>query len=113
MKTLNVADLIGTPNAILQKFGLQVYDEARSAVEKGEAITVDLSSLKNATSAFFHASFGNLYHFSRDKYAKLVNIKGLDSNPLWQDKYDDAITFAEHPEKAQNNDAAISKLFVA
>ena len=108
---IDISEIIGTPNAILQKFGLQLKDVVLQEVKNGNTVELDFTSLNNATTGFFHASIGNLYQTLNGTYSKTVSIKGLEKNDTWQDKYDDAIDLVKNPEKANEIDKAISELF--
>lgn len=111
MMTIDIANLIGTPNAILQKFGLQVYEEVKKTTSNGQAVTLRFDDLSNATSGFFHASVGNLYRDLGARYNLLIFVQGLSDHPLWQEKYDDALALAKNPAKAREMDESISALF--
>lgn len=108
---INITEVIGTPNAILQKFGLQLRDVVLQEIRKGNTVELDFTSLNNATTGFFHASIGNLFQILNETYDKAVSIKGLEKNDTWKDKYDDAIDLVKNPEKASEIDKAISELF--
>ena len=108
---IDIARVIGTPNAILQKFGLHLRDVVLKEVESGNTVELDFSTLSNATTGFFHASIGNLYQTLNGRYDKTISIVGLSKNDTWQDKYDDAIDLVKNPEKAQEIDQAIAELF--
>lgn len=110
-KKIVIAEVIGTPNAILQKFGLQVRDAVIAEYKKGNTVILDFSQLNNATTGFFHASIGNLFKTLNGSYEKTVKIVGLDKNDTWQDKYNDAIDLVQNPKKAEEIDKAISELF--
>lgn len=111
MKTIDIAALIGTPNAILQKFGLQVYEEVKATTSTGTPVILRFNTLTNATSSFFHASVGNLYRDLDVQYAQLIRVEGLSNNPIWQEKYDDALAMVDDPSKAREIDSTISALF--
>ena len=111
MTTIDIADLIGTPNAILQKFGLQVYEEVKRITSNGQAVTLRFDGLSNATSGFFHASIGNLCRDLAGDYNQLISVQGLTAHTLWQEKYDDALALAGNPNKAREIDESISALF--
>lgn len=110
METLHIAELIGTSNAILQKFGLKVYSTVGEILASHKTVALDFSGISNATTGFFHASVGNLRRDLGENYSRFITIVGLD-NPIWKEKYDEAIEFAVNPEQAHQIDSAISELF--
>jgi len=111
MTTVNIAHLIGTSNAIIQKFGLQVLDKANSLIERGENVELYFGDLSNTTTGFFHASIGNLYRAYGDQFFNLVTVSGIDKKEDWTEKYEEAINLVKNPKKANEIDFAISKLF--
>ena len=113
MAVINIANLIGTPNAIIQKFGLMVFDEVKAVIQRDGKATLVFTDLNNVTTGFFHASIGNLVRAYRDKFNSLVEIQGLDKNPDWTEKFQDAIDLASNEKKATEIDQAISELFVS
>jgi len=111
MHTINIACLIGTPNAIIQKFGLKVFEEVSSYLEKGEKVSLSFSGLRNATTGFFHASIGNIYKKFPDTADYLLKMEGLEDMADWDEKVKDAIFLVQNPERAKALDEAISALF--
>lgn len=111
VKKIVVSEVIGTPNAILHKFGLQVRDVVVKEWKNGNTIELDFSQLNNATTGFFHASIGNLFKEMNGSFEKTVITIGLEKNDTWKDKFEDAINLVKNPQKAQEIDKAISDLF--
>lgn len=111
VKKIVVSEVIGTPNAILHKFGLQVRDVVIKEWKNGNTIELDFSQLNNATTGFFHASIGNLFKEMNGSFEKTVISIGLEKNETWKDKFEDAINLVKNPQKAQEIDKAISELF--
>jgi len=111
MTEINIAELIGTPNAIIQKFGLQVFDETVALIDSGNQVLLNFSDLKNTTTGFFHACIGNLYKKYGEDFFQLVNVSGLHKKEDWKEKYDEAINLVRNPDKASEIDYAIAKLF--
>lgn len=111
MSLIQIHQLIGTPNAIIQKFGLQVFDEASKHLSKGEEVVLSFHDLRNATTGFFNASIGNIYKNFPDTVEHLLKLEGIDSNSDWQEKIDEAIALVRDPAKAKALDQAIAALF--
>lgn len=110
MFSINISTVIGTPNAIIQKFGLQIYDIVVETISTGKQVELDFSGLKNVTTGFFHASVGNLYKQYGDEFYTLIQTKGLDTLD-WREKFQDAIEIVKNPSRASEIDRAISELF--
>jgi len=107
---IHILSVIGTPNAILQKFGLQVFDEAKQYLSKGEHVKISFKGLMNVTSGFCNASIGKLYLEFPEAY-KLVEITDVNQ-PVWMEKINDAILLATNPNLIKIQDNAITELFV-
>ena len=110
MKKLRIIDIIGTPNAILHKFGIQVFESISPILKSNQEVTLSFEGLKNITSGFCNASIGKAYLDFNDA-GKLLTIEGAENNPIWQEKINDAIILARDPEKISIQDTAISELF--
>ncbi len=110
-KKIDIAQVIGTQNAILQKFGLQVAEFVLIEKSNTDTITLDFSNLNNATSGFFHASIGNLKKELNGSFTSTIKTIGLEKNSTWLDKYNDAIDIVSNPNKANEIDKAIAELF--
>lgn len=111
MEIINIADQIGTTNAIIQKFGLSVYAITKKAIEDGNTVVLDFSKLTNATTGFFHALIGNLYRDYGDRYDAVVQIVGIEGRDEWKEKYDDAISLVSDRHRKTDLDRAIASLF--
>ncbi len=111
MAIVHIASFIGTPNAIIQKFGLQVFEEVSSHLSNREAVVLSFEDLKNATTGFFNASIGNIYKAFPETAEKLLKLEGIEQNPDWIEKVNDAIELVRNPEKAKELDKAIAALF--
>lgn len=111
MTIINIAKLIGTPNAIIQKFGLQVFDEVIKTIESGDNVVLDFGDLRNTTTGFFHASIGNLFRKYGEEFFRLVIVSGIEKKGDWKEKYDEAIDLVKNPHRATEIDFAIAKLF--
>lgn len=110
-KKIDIAQEIGTSNAILQKFGLQLAESIISERGKYEKFVLDFSNLNNATTGFFHASIGNLKKEFNGSFKSSIEVIGLEKNPTWNDKFKDAIDMVTSPAKSGEIDKAIAELF--
>ncbi|TKC00167.1 STAS-like domain-containing protein [Pedobacter cryophilus] len=108
---INIVDIIGTSNAIIQKFGNQIFEVASSYLNAGSSIVLDFHSISNLTSGFCNASIGQLY----TKYPSIASanivIENIDQSSVWYEKIQDSIVLAQNPEKAVIIDNAILALF--
>ena len=112
MKEIRIIDIIGTPNAIIHNFGVQVFNVIKPYLESGEEITLSFDGLRNITSGFCNASIGKAYLEYKDA-GRLIIIKGADGNPIWLEKVQDAIDLTKNQEKVRLQDIAISELFIS
>ncbi len=111
MMEIRIIDIIHTPNAILQKFGLQVFEEIKNNISKGEVIELSFDGVKNLTTGFCHASIGKIYTQFPQSADNLLKLTHISPDSDWKDKIQEAIAYAKEPTKAENNDKAISDLF--
>lgn len=111
MKKLVIFDVLNTPNAILHSFGMQVYREATNLLKESKCIVIDFSGLSNITSAFAHASIGNLHRDLNEGFKSRVEIIGLEEHPEWREKIDNAIYLAQNPEKREEIEQSLAALF--
>jgi hypothetical protein len=101
MKELKIIEIIGTPHAILHKFGEQVANEVRKYLSEGKQVTLSFEGLKGVTSGFAHASIGQLYaDFGQDSIENLLTFTHV-SKEIWKEKIEEAILLATNPAKAQ------------
>ncbi len=111
MKTIAIHDIINSSHAILQKFGLQLFEHIAPLIANGESVEVSFSGIENATSGFFNASFGNLYkQFGEVVIQRQLTISDL-SDPDWAEQLEDAKQLALNPERAALLHDAIAELF--
>jgi hypothetical protein len=106
---ITVIDTIGTPNAILHSFGMKVFDTAKTMVQQNQPIVIDFNGVRNLTSAFLHASVGNLVSL-KPASNNLITWQGIE-NPQWEEKIKDAIELARNPEKQKAIESQINDLF--
>ena len=111
MKNVSVIEIIGTPNAIIQAFGISVYNKILTFVNNNEEIEIDFNGISNVTSGFCHASIGKLYSDYPVYANSKITIKGLLDNPIALEKIQYAIDLASNPEKSKLNNDMISELF--
>ena len=109
MKTLIIRDIIKTRNAILHKFGLEVYSKVKALIASGEKVTLSFDGLKNVTSGFCNASVGRIYA-EYTNANELLFLDGIDQNPIWKEKIDNAIALAKKPDIIDKRNNAISEL---
>lgn len=110
MEKIFVKDIIGTSNAIIQKFGLLVFKEVNTYLSSDKPIILSFEGITNITSGFCHASIGNLFQVSNQKASQLLKIEGIHDT-TWQEKIDEAISLALNPKKSEELDSAIAELF--
>jgi hypothetical protein len=108
---INISSSIGTPNAIIQKFGEIVYKEAYPYISKNTSVTFDFQGVKNLTSGFCNASIGRLFLEFPSTADNLLHFSNLDNNSLWKEKVDDSIRLAKNPEESRLYDSALASLF--
>ncbi len=111
MSVLHIVEFIGTPNAIVHSFGMETYREAKKLLESDELVVLDFSGLKNVTSSFFNALVGNLKIDLGDGFPLRIQIEGVESDPYWKEKFDNAIQLATNSKRSNQIDDAIASLF--
>jgi len=107
--TINISEVIGTPNAISQKFGEIVYSRAVTFIKNKESVVFDFGGIKNLTSGFCNASIGRLF-LEFPLAGNLIHFCHLD-NSLWKEKVDNSIHLATNPEESKLYDSALASLF--
>jgi len=111
MKNISVIEIIGTPNAIIQAFGINVYNGILPFVKNNIDIVIDFNGISNVTSGFCNASIGKLYSDFPNYAKSKIKIKGLSNNPIAIEKIQYSIDLASNPEKSKLNNDIISELF--
>lgn len=112
MIKVNISEIINTKNAILHKFGLEVYSIVKPYLESNKEVCISFKGLKNITSGFCNASVGKL--FLEFKNAKeLLSFEGIESNTLWNEKVQSAILLANNPKEIEIRNNAISELLTS
>ena len=111
MKNISIINIIGTSNAIIQAFGINVYNEILPYVNKNEDITIDFTGISNITSGFCNASIGKLYLDFPNYSPARIKIIGLTDNHIAIEKIQSAIDLATKPELSALNNKIISDLF--
>lgn len=107
--SIKVSDAIGTPNAILHSFGMTIYNTAKPIVQENQPVIIDFNGIRNLTSAFLHASIGNLMTVNPNS-VHLITVNGL-TNPEWNEKLQEAIELALNPEKKDAIASELNELF--
>ncbi len=110
MTTLRITDIIGTSNAILQKFGFLLFDKLDIFCGKGDKVIISFEGINAVTTGFMNASFGNLYKKYGADIENLWELKDLIDDD-WKEKLEDAKMIALSPEKAKIATKAIDDLF--
>lgn len=108
---LHIESIIGTSNAVIQKFGNQVFLVASGLLSKDQSIVLDFSGITNLTSGFCNASVGKLYSVFPKIAKSHIVITNIEKPSIWNDKIEDSIGLALNPEKAKIHDEAILALF--
>ncbi|WP_372772372.1 STAS-like domain-containing protein [Mangrovibacterium sp.] len=106
-----IKDVIGTSNAIIQKFGIQVFDKTSEIISQGDSAILDFDGITNLTSGFCNSSIGQIYTKFPTEAPVKVSIENIKTNSVWFEKINDAIELAQKPEKAKIIDDAILALF--
>jgi hypothetical protein len=102
-KIINISEVIGTPNAIIQKFGDNLYNEIYPVFKSNNPIILDFRGLSNLTSGFCNASIGRLFSDDFEKAKVLISFDSLSDNDIWKEKVFDAIDLAKNPSKSKTN----------
>jgi len=108
---IKIVDVIGTSNAIIQKFGNQIFEVASSYLNSGTSIILDFQGISNLTSGFCNASIGQLYTKYPSIASSNIIVENIDQSSVWFEKIQDSIVLAQNPEKAVIIDNAILALF--
>lgn len=108
---INISSLIGTPNAIIQKFGEILYTEAVPYINNNSLVTFDFDGIRNLTSGFCNASIGRLFLEFPSTADSLLHFINLNENSLWKEKVEDSIRLAKNPEESRLYDSALASLF--
>jgi hypothetical protein len=109
--TLNIKEIIGTPNAIIQRLGIQLFEYAYPHLSSGTYLVLDFSGITNLTSGFCNASIGQLYSSFPQIASSHIKISNIDEGSIWIEKINDSIILATNPEKAEQIDSSILALF--
>ncbi|MFN8437330.1 MAG: STAS-like domain-containing protein [Cytophagales bacterium] len=109
--TLNIAEIIGTPNAIIQKFGNMVFEKASKYLESGATIILDFENISNLTSGFCNASIGKLYSTFPKIADSNIIVTHIEKSSIWHEKIQESIDLVKNPDKAKKIDDAILALF--
>jgi len=111
MIKIKVLDIIKTKNAILHKFGLQVYEHVKPYLQNNQKISLSFEGIDKITSGFSNASVGRLF-MDYPNAGNLIELEGLKHiDPAYRDKIKDAINLAkDENNKIKLKNKAISDL---
>lgn len=93
MEKIKIIDIIGTPHAILHKFGVLVFERVKLLIEAGKQVSLSFEGLQGMTGGFAHASVGSLYEAFGKEIGKLLQLTDL-ANEHWESKIQEAIRLA-------------------
>lgn len=110
MVNIKVLDIINTKNAILHKFGLQVYEHVKPYLQNNQKVCLSFEGIDKITSGFSNASVGKLFmdYPNAGNLIEFVGLKHVD--PAYRDKINDAINLAKDENKIKLKNKAISDL---
>lgn len=108
---IKIIDIINTPNAILQKFGWEVFEEVAQSLRDGKAVELSFENIENLTSSFCHASIGKLYAEFGAELDKKLNLTYLKEDNYWSDRVHEAKSLALNPEEQAIMNDLIADLF--
>ncbi|WP_438966342.1 STAS-like domain-containing protein [Flavobacterium sp.] len=111
MKNISIINIIGTSNAIIQAFGINVYNEILPYATRNEDVILDFTGISNVTSGFCNASIGKLYADFPSYSPSKIKLMGLSGNEIAIEKVQSAIDLATKPELSKLNNEIISDLF--
>ena len=83
MKKIIILDIIGTPNAIITAFGVQIFQILKPEIDAGNKVVLSFAGLKNCNSHFLNPSVGELYLIFGEKLKELLIFEDLE-NQCWK-----------------------------
>lgn len=110
-QVLNIKEVIGTSNAIVQSLGIRLFEVAYPYLSSGATLEFDFSGVTNLTSGFCNASIGKLYSSFPETAPTHIQISNIDRESIWFEKINESIILASNPEKAEQIDSSILALF--
>ncbi len=79
-KYIDIADKIGTPNAITQELGEIIYKEIYEALINKNTLCLDFSNVESMISPFLNAAIGKLYKdFTGEQISKYLKMQNFPS----------------------------------
>lgn len=76
MKHIDIAYIIGSPSALTQEQGDQVYFEIINSFKKSEPITLDFSNVESMISPFLNNAIGKLYeNYNSDQIRSMLKME--------------------------------------
>ena len=112
MTKYRIVDIIGTQNAIIQDFGLIVYEKVKIHLMNNEEVILSFDEIRNITSGFCNASIGNIYRVFPNTAKYLLKLEDITSSNV-NLKINEAIRLSADKEKIENQDSAITELFLS
>lgn len=109
--TIKIINIINTPNAILQKFGWEVFEKVAQSLRDGKAVELSFEGIENLTSSFCHASIGKLYAEFGAELDEKLNLAYLKKDNYWLDRVNEAKYLALNPEEQVVINDLIADLF--
>ncbi|MBI4930504.1 MAG: hypothetical protein HY841_07065 [Bacteroidetes bacterium] len=111
MKTISIKKEIGTTEAILGTFGVQVAKTITQQLKKHEPIAISFKGLKNVNINFTCSMIQPLYKsFPKKTIEKLVTYQDV-TDKFWQSEIEEAISLATNPKKAKIIEEVRNKVF--
>ena len=112
MSTIDVSELIGSPLALSGTDGKLVFETAIEALKTSAVVTIDVTKLNAAITAFFRASFGMLYQkLGPSEYKTRIIPCGIETNADFKDKYCDVLEDVSNPSRSQAREQALDEYF--
>jgi hypothetical protein len=107
METIKITEVIHSQNAILHSFGMKVFEVAKRYLAVRKPVVLDFTGIQNVTTAFLHASIGNIVATVGSD--SMLEYRGISEE--WNQKIQQSIDSALHPEKNKIIDQEINNLF--
>jgi len=110
MTRLNISQEIGTPNAILLRFGIEMFNKIQCVLNADEIVVLDFKGMNAISTAFFHGSIGKLYQLLKEDFDTRIKVENMGKEE-WIIKYEDAIESVKFPEIEKVRQQAVNALF--
>lgn len=109
MEELRIKKILGTPEAILPNYGLQVAKEVKKYLRGHKKVAISFKGLRYINTSFCGTLVSNLHHSSRKSTLKRVRMVGL-RNPNWKIMMGNSIDLVTHPKKFKRYQKALEDL---